>query len=123
MIKGIGTDIVEIERIKKAIESNPNFINRFFTEKEIEYFKLRKFNANTISGNFAAKEAVSKALGSGFRGFGLMDIEVLRDELGKPIVNLSDKLYKMFNLDTYNIFISISHSNTDAIAYAIIEVI
>ncbi|MBY6837598.1 holo-ACP synthase [Clostridium botulinum] len=123
MIKGIGTDIVEIERIKKAIESNPNFINRFFTEKEIEYFKLRKVNANTISGNFAAKEAVSKALGSGFRGFGLMDIEVLRDELGKPIVNLSDKLYKMFNLDNYNIFISISHSNTDAIAYAIIEVI
>ena len=123
MIKGIGTDIVEIERIKKVVENNPNFIKRFFTENEFEYFKSKKFNVNTIAGNFAGKEAVSKALGSGFRGFGLKDIEILRDDLGKPIVNLSDKLYQMFNLNNNNIFISISHSNTDAIAYAIIEVI
>ena len=123
MIKGIGTDITEIDRIKKVIEGNSNFLKRFFTEKEIEYFKLKKFNSNTIAGNFAGKEAVSKALGSGFRGFGLKDIEILRDNLGKPIVILSDKIHEIFNLKNTNIFISISHSNKDAIAYAIIEVI
>ncbi|AOR24679.1 holo-ACP synthase [Clostridium taeniosporum] len=123
MIKGIGTDIVEIERMNKAIENNINFISRYFTENEIQYFKSRKFKANTIAGNFAGKEAISKALGSGFRGFGLKDIEILRDDLGKPIVNLSNKLYEKFDLKNHNIFVSISHSNTDAIAYAIIEVI
>lgn len=123
MISGIGTDITEINRIKKAIEDNSNFLKRFFTEKEIEYFKVKKFNANTIAGNFAGKEAVSKALGSGFRGFGLKDIEILRDDLGKPIVNLSSKIYEMFDLENTRIFISISHSNKDAIAYAIIEVV
>ena len=121
MIIGIGTDIIEIDRIEKVINRTNTFIEKSFTHNEIEYFKLKGLKANVIAGNFAAKEAISKALGTGFRGFGLKDIEVLRDELGKPIVNLSDNIYKLLDIKDFNMHISISHSKKNAIAYAVME--
>lgn len=121
MIIGIGTDIVEISRIEKVMERTRGFIEKSFTENEIEYFKSKGLKGNIVAGNFAAKEAISKAIGTGFRGFGLRDIEVLRDELGKPIVNLSDKIYKLVNIKEFNMHISISHSKENAIAYAVME--
>ncbi len=123
MIIGIGTDIVEINRIEKIMMRTINFIEKSFTANEIEYFKLKGLRGNTIAGNFAAKEAISKAIGTGFRGFGLQDIEILRDELGKPIVNLSDKIYKLLDIKDFNMYVSISHSKENAIAYAVMEVI
>ena len=123
MIIGIGTDIIEIERIEKVINRTSSFIEKSFTHNEIEYFKLKGLKGNVIAGNFAAKEAISKAIGTGFRGFGLKDIEVLRDELGKPIVKLSDKIYELLDVKEFSIHISISHSKENAIAYAVIEVI
>lgn len=121
MIIGIGTDIIEIYRIKKAIERNNRFINKLFTDKEIEYFKSKNYAPNVIAGNFAAKEAVSKAVGTGFRGFNLKDIEILRDNLGCPYVIVTDKVRRKINANKYKIYISISHSNDNAIAYSIIE--
>lgn len=123
MIAGIGTDIIEIDRIDSAIKRTPKFIDKVFTYKEKEYFKSKNFRAEVMAGNFAAKEAISKALGTGFRGFGLLDIEVLRDEKGKPIVNLSDKICEILSLNNFNIHISISHSRENAIAYAVMEVV
>jgi holo-[acyl-carrier protein] synthase len=123
MIIGIGTDIIEINRIEKVISRTSIFIERSFTYNEIEYFKAKGLKGNVVAGNFAAKEAISKALGTGFRGFGLKDIEVLRDELGKPIVNLSDKIYKLLGTKKFKIHVSISHSKENAIAYAVMEVI
>jgi holo-[acyl-carrier protein] synthase len=123
MIIGIGTDIIEINRIEKAIMRTSSFIEKSFTSNEIKYFKLKGLKGNVIAGNFAAKEAISKALGTGFRGFGLQDIEVLRDELGKPVVNLSHKIYKLLDIKEFNIHVSISHSKENAIAYAVMEVI
>lgn len=123
MIVGIGTDIVEIDRIDNAVKRTNKFIDKVFTYREKEYFKRKNFRAEVMAGNFAAKEAVSKALGTGFRGFGLLDIEVLRDDKGKPIVILSDRIYKMLPLNNFNIHISISHSRENAIAYAVMEVI
>lgn len=123
MIIGIGTDIIEIERIEKVINRTSSFIEKSFTNNEIEYFKSKGLKGNVIAGNFAAKEAISKAIGTGFRGFGLKDIEVLRDELGKPIVKLSDKVYELLDVKEFNIYISISHSKENAIAYAVMEVI
>ncbi len=123
MIIGIGTDIIEIYRIEKAINRTKSFVEKSFTCREIEYFNLQGFKGNVIAGNFAAKEAVSKALGTGFRGFGLKDIEVLRDNLGKPIVYLSDNIYSRLNIRDFNIHVSISHSKENAIAYAVMEVI
>lgn len=121
MIVGIGTDIIEIHRIKKAVERTNNFLEKLFTDKEIEYFNNRNNAPNVIAGNFAAKEAVSKAIGTGFRKFGLKDIEVLRDQLGKPFVNLSKCVYETMRREDVIIHISISHSNENAIAYAIME--
>jgi holo-[acyl-carrier protein] synthase len=123
MIIGIGTDIIEIERIEKVINRTSSFIEKSFTYNEIEYFKLKGLKGNVIAGNFAAKEAISKAIGTGFRGFGLKDIEVLRDDLGKPIVKLSDKIYELLDVKEFSIHISISHSKENAIAYAVMEVI
>lgn len=123
MIVGIGTDIVEIDRIDNAVNRTNKFIDKVFTYREKEYFKRKNFRAEVMAGNFAAKEAVSKALGTGFRGFGLLDIEVLRDDKGKPIVILSDRIYEMLPLNNFNIHISISHSRENAIAYAVMEVI
>lgn len=123
MIIGIGTDIIEIDRIEKAL-INKGFLHKNFTEKEIEYFLRRKNMSEVVAGNFAAKEAVSKALGTGFRGFGLINIEVLRDELGKPKVNLYGQAKNTAEKGgIIRIHISISHNKTQAIAYCVIETI
>ena len=80
-ILDIGVDIIEIYRIKELLDKNPRFLEKMFTSKEIEYFESKGFKAETIAGNFAAKEAISKSIGTGIRKFNLRDIEVLRDEL------------------------------------------
>ena len=123
MIIGIGTDIIEIHRIEKIMMRTSSFIEKSFTSNEIEYFKSKGLKGNVIAGNFAAKEAISKAIGTGFRGFGLKDIEVIRDKLGKPVVNLSCKIYELLEIKEFNIHVSISHSKENAIAYAVMEVI
>ncbi|WP_294403422.1 holo-ACP synthase [uncultured Clostridium sp.] len=121
MIIGIGTDIIEIERIENAVKRTNSFLNKLFTENEMKIFEARGFKSEVIAGNFAAKEAVSKAVGTGFRDFGVKDIEILRDKLGKPLVNLSDKVYDVLGRSDVNIHISISHNRTNAIAYAVME--
>ncbi|WP_300257660.1 holo-ACP synthase [Clostridium sp.] len=126
MIIGIGVDIIEIERVKQAIQNNKNFISKLFTKKEIDYFINRNMNSEVIAGNFAAKEAISKALGTGIRGFSFKDIEILRNELGKPDVILHNgaKLIgnKLIgNNNSLKIHLSISHNNSNAIAYSILE--
>lgn len=120
MILGIGTDIIEILRIEEAINNNKNFLNKLFTEKEIQMFEIRKMRSEVIAGNFSAKEAISKTLGTGVRGFSFKEIEILRDELGKPIVYLSENIERIIGKD-YRINLSISHNNTSAIAFAILE--
>ncbi|KXZ40518.1 holo-[acyl-carrier protein] synthase [Alkalithermobacter thermoalcaliphilus JW-YL-7 = DSM 7308] len=121
MIFGIGIDIVEIERIEKAIEKNSKFLSRIFTDREIDYFKSKNFKIDTIAGNFAAKEAVSKAFGTGVRNFKFKDIEILRDNLGKPEVKVYNNLYELSkNSKIYKIMVSISHSKKYAVANAIL---
>ncbi|MGM0508848.1 MAG: holo-ACP synthase [Fusobacteriota bacterium] len=117
-ILGLGNDIIEIDRIKKAIERNSEIKNRIFTKKEIEYAGESKFSYNTYAGRFAAKEAISKAFGTGIRGFSLKDIEIINNDLGKPEVFLKGDLEKKF--DGYKIMLSISHSKKDAMATAIL---
>ena len=126
MIIGIGVDIIEIERVRQAIQNNKNFLSKLFTEREIDYFISRNMNSEVIAGNFAAKEAVSKALGPGMRGFSFKDIEILRNELGKPEVILhnganliGNKLFE--NNNSLRVHLSISHNNSSAIAYSVLE--
>jgi holo-[acyl-carrier protein] synthase len=91
VIIGVGIDIVEIRRIENAVERNHNFIDKLFNKEEVEYLKSRDFRPEYVAGRFAAKEAVSKALGTGFRGFSFKDIVVDRTTLGKPVVILKGK--------------------------------
>lgn len=121
MIKGIGNDIVELSRIKKAIQ-NKRFLNKYFTKSENELFENRDFRVETIAGNFAVKEAVSKVLGTGFVKFTLMDIEVLRDDMGKPYVQLYREAKDLANkCHISTIYVSISHSEHYVVAVAIGE--
>ena len=91
-IYGIGTDIIEISRIRDAINRTSSFKKKVYTEKEIEYIEKKKEPYVSYAGRFAAKEAVSKALGTGVRGFSLSDVEILNDELGKPNVVLYNEI-------------------------------
>ncbi|MCL2235263.1 MAG: holo-ACP synthase, partial [Defluviitaleaceae bacterium] len=84
MILGIGTDIVEVARFEKPI-NNPAFLKRCYTAGEIQYCTPR--GVATFAGLFAAKEAVAKALGTGFRGFSPADIEIVHSDAGQPLVN------------------------------------
>nr|WP_225877770.1 holo-ACP synthase [Alkalibacter mobilis] len=118
----MGTDIINIDRISKAIQKNPRFLTKYFTDSEIKYIKSRKNAAETAAGRFAAKEAVSKALGTGFRGFGMIEIEVLNDDLGKPFINLLGRARQWVNeLGNVKILVSISHTNECAMATAIVD--
>ncbi len=120
VVLGNGIDIIEIKRIEKAV--NNRLLERICTEKERQYIEKRKGNIKSIAGIFAAKEAVSKALGVGIKYFSFKDIEIDHDNNGKPIVKLMEKANKIAesrNID--NIHISISHDNEKAVAFAIAE--
>ena len=121
MIVGIGNDIIEIERIEKAI-SKEGFKNKIYTERELENIEKRGNRTETYAGIFSAKEAISKAIGTGVREFSLTDLEILNDNLGKPYVVVSEKLDKILKTkkEDYQIEISISHSRKYATAMAII---
>lgn len=123
MIIGVGTDIVEIRRIKNAMVANSRFLEKIFTTTELEYLTSRNLRPEYVAGRFAAKEAVAKALGTGFRGFDFKDIEIDRTTLGKPIVILKGKAKLIAKKEgKYNIHLSISHGEDSAVAYAIFEV-
>ena len=121
MIVGIGNDIIEIERVEKAI-SKEGFIAKVYTQREIENIIKRGNRTETYAGIFSAKEAISKAIGTGVREFALTDLEILNDDLGKPYVIVSDKLNKIIQRkkENYQIEIAISHSKKYATAIAII---
>lgn len=120
MISGVGIDIIEIERIKKAISKNKTFLKKIFTEREIGYFDSRNNRTEVIAGNFAVKEAVVKALGVGFVGIGFKDVEALRDTFGKPYIVLHNKARTMLGSNC-TIHVSISHCRDYAVANATIE--
>ncbi len=124
-IIGNGVDIVENKRIKNSLK-NKNFINRIFTQNEINKSKKLINKINYYAKRFAAKEAFVKAIGEGFRNninFG--DIEITNDKKGKPIINISNNiknfLKKKFKLSKYKIFLSLSDEKKHSIAYVIIN--
>lgn len=122
MIVGIGCDIIEIERIARAIKSE-SFIRRVFTAEEAAYCQRRGQQvAASFAARFAAKEAVLKALGTGLREGSLQEIAVDNDGLGKPLVQLSGHFAMLAKqLGVKNIQISLSHSRELATAYVIME--
>lgn len=122
MIKGIGVDIIEVDRIERAIAKNEKFLERIFSQQELLYIKSRGNNKCTISGLFSSKESVSKALGTGIRGFKWTDIEIAHDNLGKPKVNLRGNAKQIAVKKGINkISLSISHIAEKAIAISIAQ--
>lgn len=119
-IKGVGTDIIEIKRIKEAITRHgERFLDRLFTSQEIAYCLRYKDSTPRFAGRFAAKEAVLKAFGTGLSSeMTWKEIEILNDKQGKPEVQLSARLQGALSID--HIFLSISHCDTYATATAIV---
>lgn len=116
MILANGVDAVEIARIAKAIQ-RPGFVERFFSPEEGEYFRSRKMAPQTVAGHFAAKEAFSKAMGTGLSGFDLREAAVVHDQLGRPEYRLSGRAAKL--AEGWRLSLSITHTADTAIAFAV----
>lgn len=116
MIKGIGIDIIEIDRIKDAVEKyGDSFLKRIYTKRELKYCSTRKsYKYPELSVRFSAKEAYAKAIGKGmYRGIVWREIEIVNDKMGKPQIYLRGKLAK-------NVNVSLSHSRNSATAVVVI---
>jgi holo-[acyl-carrier protein] synthase len=122
-----GVDIIEVDRVRHSLEKlGESFRSRVFTAREVEYCENKKAaKYQSYAARFAAKEAVSKAFGTGIgEKIGWKDIEIVNDADGKPHVELSDKGKEFFNeLNASGISLSLSHCKSYAAAYAVIEVI
>lgn len=124
MIYGIGIDIIEVERIRKAINKNSNFKKKIFTKKEIAYCESHKNSAQCFAARFACKEAFVKALGIGLRkGINFSDIEIENNEIGKPFMKTyknAEKIIKRENIN--NIHVSLSHIKNFTNAIVLLEI-
>lgn len=123
MIKGTGIDIVEITRIERLIAKGSTFTEKVFSEKETEYCLAQSKPSESFAGKFAAKEAFLKAIGTGWRGkIALNEIEILNDDLGKPILALiGGTKAELPDLITAILHVTISHSAQYAVAMVILE--
>ena len=123
MIVGVGVDIVEVSRIDRSVKRwGAKFAQRFFSEREVKMFVHRMEEPGLLARQFAAKEAVSKALGTGMKRIGFRDITVTRNEAGAPLVELSGNAStRAAAMGVENIHISISDERDYAIAYAVAE--
>jgi len=124
-ILGIGVDIVNNKRIKESLKNN-KFKSRVYDIKELKQSNLLKNKVNYFSKRFAAKEALAKALGTGFRmNLNLKDIVVMNDKMGMPYYVKTSKITKIikkkFKIKNFNCFLSISDEKDYSIAFAVIQ--
>jgi holo-[acyl-carrier protein] synthase len=118
----IGIDVVDLERFEEILRKRPNFAVRYFHPEELEAIKNRNNFNRHLAGRFAAKEAVVKAMGTGFSGFSLKEVMILNDEKGRPYVKLTGKaleLSRFLKIEEFAISISFSRSTVVASAVAI----
>jgi len=124
-IIGVGVDIVDNKRIKKSIR-NKQFISRLFSKKEIKQSKKIIDKINYFSKRFAAKESLSKAIGTGFRkGLNFKDISIVNDKYGKPYYELNNKvkklIYSKFKVKKIKISLSLADEKKYSIAFSVIH--
>ena len=124
-IFGIGVDLVKNQRIKQSIKKK-GFIEKIFSKKEIGYSQKTSNKVNFFAKRFAAKEAFSKALGTGFKeGLNFKKIEILNDKMGKPYYynsnNIKRIIYNRFKLKSYDLFLSISDETDYSVAFTVIQ--
>lgn len=130
MIIGIGTDLLELERIRRILEQphGGRFLERVLTPEERGHAEGRQGRRRLefVAGRFAAKEAVSKALGCGIgRELGFQDMHIVPDPSGRPVCRLSEaaleRLQQLLQEGSVRIHVSITHSESMASAYAVAE--
>lgn len=118
MIYGIGIDMSEIDRFDK-LKSYKRFLPRFFHEEEIAEFKKKNFASQSLCASFCAKEAFSKAIGTGIKGFSLRDVCTLHDISGKPYIKLYGGAEEAVKLLKLSFEVSITHTKEHAAAVVI----
>ena len=123
MIFGVGIDLIEVARIEKQLLENSGLREKIFTKDEIKYCDSKKKKAEHFAARFAAKEAFLKAIGTGWRnGFSFLEIAVLNDEFGKPILEIYGKTKQFIEENKIkNMQISLSHLKDLATAIVILE--
>jgi len=122
MIVGTGVDIIEVERVKKALDAwGEKFLNRVFTQRELDYVNTKKFPSENLAARFACKESVLKAFGDTRVGIQLKSIEVLNDKKGKPEIVLHGEAKEFAEKNSLdNIIVSMSHTANYAVSNAIL---
>lgn len=123
MIRGIGIDVIEVDRIRRAtVRWGDGFLSRVFTAGERRHAGTVRVSAERLAGRFAAKEAVMKALGLGWRRMAWREIEIEGDPLGRPVVRLTGRAAQAAaELGVQAWFVSISHTRDLAVAHAVAE--
>lgn len=122
MIKGVGIDIIEVSRVKKALDVwGDKFLKRIFTRREMDYAHTKKFSHENLAARFACKESVLKAFGNTRIGAKLKNIEVLNDKKGKPEVVLHGEVKEFASKNKIdNIMVSMSHTSNYAVSNAVL---
>jgi holo-[acyl-carrier protein] synthase len=124
MILGMGTDLVEIERVQRSIDRfGERFLERVYTPGEIAYCMQKKNVAESFAGRFAAKEAGAKALGTGIsHGVSWKEFEVLRAPSGKPSLRLTGRAAELARaLGVLHVSLSLTHTRALAMAVVVME--
>ena len=122
VVPGIGVDVVDVERMKFALERTPRIRQRLFTEDEIAYCEKFRFAERHYAGRWAAKEAVTKALGCGLIQWN--GVEVMRRPRQAPTVRIFGKIERfadMVGVRQEDLFISITHSELSAVAVCVVR--
>ena len=122
MVPGIGVDVVDVDRMKFALERTPRIRQRLFTEAEIAYCEKFRFAERHYAGRWAAKEAVTKALGCGLIQWN--GVEVIRQRRRAPSVRIFGKIEqfaRMVGVRQEDLFISITHSELSAVAVCVVR--
>ena len=114
-MEGVGVDIIEIGRIRKSIQS-PRFLRRVFSEEEIAEYERRGGRPEILAADFCAKEAFSKAVGTGFRGFAVNDVALIRTPEGAPVLRFSGAAGELVQSRGISCLVSVSHSREYAVA-------
>ena len=123
---GVGTDIIQVNRLKKSLNKKP-FLSRIYSKEEIIKCKRSKINSNCFAKRFAAKEAFSKALGTGIsKGINFNEIVILNEKSGKPYIKLINKTKKIverkLKKKIYKISLSIADEKDYAVAFVTISI-
>lgn len=113
-----GIDAEEIDRIRHLMEGD-RFLRKILGDQEYAYYESKGFPPQSVTGAWCAKEAFSKALGTGFRDFALNEVQILHDELGKPYFRFSEKIQQKLDEEQWKLDLSITHTNTLAMAVVV----